>query len=75
LCPGATGVTGAQQAPCCASQETGSFVSSIPNGPIGRRDILRRAPPSLGFAGRAAGLDAEAVLIAARADACLPSRA
>src|SRR5260370_36443647 len=54
------------------SQETWSFDIMHPNGNIGA--ILRRAPPGYGASpGRAAGLDAEAVLMQLAHDAGLPS--
>ena len=55
-----------------ASQETWSFDITHPDGLIGA--ILRRAPPGYGAApGRAAGLDAEAVLMQLAYDAGVPS--
>lgn len=55
-----------------ASQETWSFDITHPDGNIGA--ILRRAPPGYGAApGRAAGLDAEAVLMQLAYDAGVPS--
>lgn len=55
-----------------ASQETWSFDIAHPDGIIGA--ILRRAPPGYGAApGRAAGLDAEAVLMQLAYDAGVPS--
>lgn len=55
-----------------ASQETWSFDITHPDGAIGA--ILRRAPPGYGAApGRAAGLDAEAVLMQLAYDAGVPS--
>lgn len=55
-----------------ASQETWSFDITHPKGDIGA--ILRRAPPGYGAApGRAAGLDAEAVLMQLAHDAGVPS--
>src|SRR5882672_4887645 len=71
-CPGATGVTGAAKLSGGASQETWSFDIVHPDGNIGA--ILRRAPPGHGASpGRAAGLDAEAVLMQLAHDAGLPS--
>src|SRR5882672_7412979 len=71
-CPGATGVTGAAKLSGGASQETWSFDIVHPDGHIGA--ILRRAPPGSGASpGRAAGLDAEAVLMQLAHDAGLPS--
>jgi len=70
--PGASGVAGAAKLSGGASQETWSFEIVHPNGNIGA--ILRRAPPGYGAApGRAAGLDAEAVLMQLAYDAGLPS--
>src|SRR4051812_19047768 len=70
--PGATGVTGAAKLSGGASQETWSFDIVHPGGTTGA--ILRRAPPGYGAApGRAAGLDAEAVLMQLAHDAGLPS--
>ena len=55
-----------------ASQETWTFDIVHPDGTIGA--ILRRAPPGYGAApGRAAGLDAEAMLMQLAHDAGLPS--
>ena len=60
--PGATGVVNAARLSGGASQETWSFDIVHPAGNIGA--ILRRAPPGYGAAPtRAAGLDAEAVLM------------
>ena len=60
--PGATGVAGAAQLSGGASQETWAFDIVHPDGDLGA--ILRRAPPGYGASpGRAAGLDAEAVLM------------
>jgi aminoglycoside phosphotransferase (APT) family kinase protein len=71
-CPGATGVAGAARLSGGASQETWSFDILHPSGPIGA--ILRRAPSGYGAAPeRAAGLDAEAVLMQLAYDAGLPS--
>jgi aminoglycoside phosphotransferase (APT) family kinase protein len=72
--PGATGVTGAARLSGGASQETWSFDIVHAGGPTGA--ILRRAPP--GYAespspSRAAGLEAEAVLMQLAHDAGLPS--
>src|SRR6266566_2764371 len=59
---GATGVTGAAKLSGGASQETWTFDILHPSGNVGA--ILRRAPPGYGASpGRAAGLDAEAVLM------------
>ena len=70
--PGATGVTGAAKLSGGASQETWTFDIVHPNGNVGA--ILRRAPPGYGASpGRAAGLDAEAVLMQLAHDAGLPS--
>src|SRR5258708_24979995 len=69
---GATGVTGAAKLSGGASQETWSFDIVHASGNIGA--ILRRAPPGYGASpGRAAGLDAEAVLMQLAYDAGLPS--
>lgn len=71
-CPGATGVVDAKRLSGGASQETWSFDIAHPDGVIGA--ILRRAPPGYGAApGRAAGLDAEAVLMQLAYDAGVPS--
>jgi aminoglycoside phosphotransferase (APT) family kinase protein len=71
-CNGATGVTDARHLSGGASQETWSFDIVHPDGAIGV--ILRRAPSGYGAApGRAAGLDAEAVLMQLAHDAGLPS--
>src|SRR3979411_1302716 len=60
--PGATGVTGAAKLSGGASQETWSFDIVHTDGVFGA--ILRRSPPGYGAApSRAAGLDAEAVLM------------
>src|SRR4029079_15506785 len=70
--PGATGVTGAAKLSGGASQETWSFDIVHASGNVGA--ILRRAPPGFGASpGRAAGLDAEAVLMQLAHDAGLPS--
>jgi aminoglycoside phosphotransferase (APT) family kinase protein len=70
--PGATGITAAAKLSGGASQETWSFDIVHPGGNAGA--ILRRAPPGYGAApGRAAGLDAEAVLMQLAHDAGLPS--
>jgi aminoglycoside phosphotransferase (APT) family kinase protein len=70
--PGATGITGPAKLSGGASQETWSFDIVHPSGNAGA--ILRRAPPGYGAApGRAAGLDAEAVLMQLAHDAGLPS--
>jgi aminoglycoside phosphotransferase (APT) family kinase protein len=71
-CPGATGVTGAAKLSGGASQETWSFDIVHPDGNIGA--ILRRAPAGYGAApSRAAGLNAEAVLMQLAYDAGVPS--
>ena len=71
-CQGATGVADAKRLSGGASQETWSFDIAHPGGTIGA--ILRRAPPGYGAApGRAAGLDAEAVLMQLAYDAGVPS--
>src|SRR5207237_1204016 len=70
--PGATGVAGAAKLSGGASQETWTFDILHPRGNVGA--ILRRAPPGYGASpGRAAGLDAEAVLMQLAHDASLPS--
>jgi len=70
--PGATGVIGAVRLSGGASQETWSFDIVHPDGNIGA--ILRRAPQGYGAAPtRAAGLDAEAVLMQLAHDAGVPS--
>ena len=70
--PGATGVTGVAKLSGGASQETWTFDIVHPNGTVGA--ILRRAPPGFGASpGRAAGLDAEAVLMQLAHDDGLPS--
>ncbi|KRR15539.1 tyrosine protein kinase [Bradyrhizobium lablabi] len=71
---GATGVTGAAKLSGGASQETWTFDIVHPGGNFGA--ILRRAPPGYGASpspSRAAGLDAEAVLMQLAYDAGLPS--
>ncbi|MDP1882322.1 MAG: phosphotransferase family protein [Bradyrhizobium sp.] len=71
-CPGATGVANAARLSGGASQETWSFDIVHPDGDIGA--ILRRAPPGYGAApSRAAGLDAEAILMQRAFDAGVPS--
>jgi aminoglycoside phosphotransferase (APT) family kinase protein len=71
-CPGATGVTGAVRLSGGASQETWSFDIAHPDGNIGA--ILRRAPAGYGAAPtRAAGLNAEAVLMQLAHHAGVPS--
>jgi aminoglycoside phosphotransferase (APT) family kinase protein len=71
-CPGATGVTNAVRLSGGASQETWSFDIVHPDGNIGA--ILRRAPVGFGAApSRAAGLNAEAVLMQLAHDAGMPS--
>jgi aminoglycoside phosphotransferase (APT) family kinase protein len=71
-CNGAAGVTDAKRLSGGASQETWSFDITHPDGAIGA--ILRRAPSGYGAApGRAAGLDAEAVLMQLAHDAGVPS--
>jgi aminoglycoside phosphotransferase (APT) family kinase protein len=70
--PGATGVTGAAKLSGGASQETWTFDIVHPSGNVGA--ILRRAPPGYGASpSRAAGLDAEAVLMQLAFEAGLPS--
>src|ERR1700732_2853706 len=70
--PGATGVTGAAKLSGGASQETWSFDIVHPDGVFGA--ILRRAPVGYGAApSRAAGLNAEAVLMQLACDAGVPS--
>jgi aminoglycoside phosphotransferase (APT) family kinase protein len=70
--PGATGVAKVVRLSGGASQETWSFDIMHPDGVAGA--ILRRAPPGYGASpGRAAGLDAEAVLMQLACDAGLPS--
>jgi aminoglycoside phosphotransferase (APT) family kinase protein len=69
---GATGIAAATKLSGGASQETWSFDIVHPDGNIGA--ILRRAPQGYGAAPtRAAGLDAEAVLMQLAHDAGLPS--
>jgi aminoglycoside phosphotransferase (APT) family kinase protein len=71
-CAGATGVINAVRLSGGASQETWSFDIVHPEGNIGA--ILRRAPQGYGAApARAAGLNAEAVLMQLAYDAGLPS--
>jgi aminoglycoside phosphotransferase (APT) family kinase protein len=71
-CPGATGVANAVRLSGGASQETWSFDVVHPDGDIGA--ILRRAPSGYGAApARAAGLNAEAVLMQLAYDAGVPS--
>jgi aminoglycoside phosphotransferase (APT) family kinase protein len=71
-CPGATGVASAIRLSGGASQETWSFDIVHPDGNIDA--ILRRAPQGCGAAPtRAAGLNAEAVLMQLAHDAGLPS--
>jgi aminoglycoside phosphotransferase (APT) family kinase protein len=71
-CPGATGVVRAVRLSGGASQETWSFDILHPGGNIGA--ILRRAPQGYGAApSRAAGLNAEAVLMQLAHDAGVPS--
>jgi aminoglycoside phosphotransferase (APT) family kinase protein len=71
-CSGATGVTSAVRLSGGASQETWSFDIVHPDGNIGA--ILRRAPAGYGAAPtRAAGLNAEAVLMQLAHDAGVPS--
>ena len=70
--PGATGVVNAARLSGGASQETWSFDIVHPAGNVGA--ILRRAPPGYGAAPtRAAGLDAEAVLMQLAYEAGVPS--
>jgi aminoglycoside phosphotransferase (APT) family kinase protein len=71
-CAGATGVNGAVRLSGGASQETWSFDIVHPDGNIGA--ILRRAPQGYGAApARAAGLNAEAVLMQRAHAAGVPS--
>jgi aminoglycoside phosphotransferase (APT) family kinase protein len=71
-CPGATGVADAVRLSGGASQETWSFDIVHPAGNIGA--ILRRAPSGYGAApARAAGLEAEAVLMQLAHSAGVPS--
>jgi len=70
--PGATGINGLSQLSGGASQETWSFDVVHPSGNIAV--ILRRAPAGYGAApGRAAGLEAEAVLMQQAFNAGIPS--
>ena len=70
--PGATGVSGAVRLSGGASQETWSFDIVHPDGNIGA--ILRRAPQGYGAApARAAGLNAEAMLMQRAYEAGVPS--
>jgi aminoglycoside phosphotransferase (APT) family kinase protein len=70
--PGATGVSSAVRLSGGASQETWSFDIVHPDGIIGA--ILRRAPQGYGAApARAAGLNAEAVLMQRAYEAGVPS--
>lgn len=70
--PGATGIDGLAQLSGGASQETWSFNVLHPSGDI--TVILRRAPSGYGAApGRAAGLEAEAVLMQRAYEAGIPS--
>ncbi|MBI5322848.1 phosphotransferase family protein [Bradyrhizobium sp.] len=74
FCPGATGVSGVARLSGGASQETWTFDIVHPAGNVGA--ILRRAPPGYGASpspSRAAGLDAEAVLMQLAHDSGLPS--
>lgn len=69
---GARGVANAARLSGGASQETWSFDIVHPDGDIGA--ILRRSPKGYGAApGRAAGLDAEAILMQLAFEAGLPS--
>src|SRR5471030_1568658 len=71
-CSGATGVTDAIRLSGGASQETWSFDIVHPDGALGA--ILRRAPQGYGLApARAAGLNAEAILMQLAHDAGVPS--
>jgi aminoglycoside phosphotransferase (APT) family kinase protein len=71
-CPGATGVAAAVRLSGGASQETWSFDIVHPDGIFGA--ILRRAPQGYGAApARAAGLNAEAVLMQRAWEAGVPS--
>jgi aminoglycoside phosphotransferase (APT) family kinase protein len=71
-CSGATGVTDAVRLSGGASQETWSFDIVHPLGNIGA--ILRRAPQGYGAApARAAGLNAEAILMQRAYEAGVPS--
>ena len=70
--PGATGVINAVRLSGGASQETWSFDIEHPGGNVGA--ILRRAPQGYGAApARAAGLNAEAILMQRAYDAGVPS--
>ncbi len=70
--PGATGIDGLSQLSGGASQETWSFDVVHPSGNI--LVILRRAPAGYGAApARAAGLEAEAVLMQQAFEAGIPS--
>ena len=70
--PGATGVTGAAKLSGGASQETWSFDIVHPDGNVGA--ILRRAPQGYGLVpARAAGLNAEAILMQLAYEAGVPS--
>ena len=70
--PGAVGVANPVRLSGGASQETWSFDILHPDGSIGA--ILRRAPIGYGAApGRAAGLNAEAILMQCAYEAGLPS--
>ncbi len=70
--PGAVGVADSVRLSGGASQETWSFNILHPDGSIGA--ILRRAPIGYGAApGRAAGLDAEAILMQRAYEAGVPS--
>ncbi len=70
--PGATGVVGAVRLSGGASQETWSFDIAHPDGNVGA--ILRRAPQGHGLVpARAAGLNAEAILMQLAHDAGVPS--
>ncbi|MGA9089148.1 MAG: phosphotransferase family protein [Bradyrhizobium sp.] len=70
--PGAFGVANSVRLSGGASQETWSFDILHPGGSIGA--ILRRAPIGYGAApGRAAGLDAEAILMQCAYEAGVPS--
>lgn len=70
--PGAFGVANSVRLSGGASQETWSFDILHPDGSIGA--ILRRAPIGYGAApGRAAGLDAEAILMQCAYEAGVPS--
>ena len=71
-CGGASGVSDVKRLSGGASQETWSFDIAHPDG--ARAAILRRAPQGYGAApGRAAGLDAEAVLMQQAFAAGVPS--